>query len=110
MTFVAVNALGWALNLLGGTMLIMAFYWKEKPNKNLAKFLRDTSEILNIVPNLVSGGFLLDALLRLSRVSKGVMEIQTVQMVMHALSYVLVAISGTLLTLLVNSNVWQQPL
>ena len=90
-------------------MLIMAFYWREKPNKNLATFLRDTSEILNILPSLVSCGFLLDALLRLRRVSKGVMEIQTRQMVLHVLSYVLIAISGTILTLIVNKRVWTHP-
>ncbi len=57
----------------------------------------NATEIVTVLPDVISVVFLIDALRRLKIVTKGVMIIQTWQMIWHIWSFALVAIAGILL-------------
>lgn len=90
------------INILSGVFIVLAFY--EYGNSALAR----TSEFFNVVPDLISAAFLIDALRRLKSAAAGVFHIQIWQMVWHVWAFFLFALGGICLSYTLG-HPWSNP-
>lgn len=88
-----VFVVGLLMNLASGVFIVIAFYRVGGINWQL------TTELANIVPNVISVVVLMDSIRRLKRASKGSLEIETWQMVWHIWSFTAVTFDGIGLSL-----------
>lgn len=93
---------GLLANVLSGVFIVLAFY--EYGNSGLAR----TSEVFNVVPDLISAAFLIDALRRLKSAASGVFQIEIWQMVWHVWAFVLFGLGGIVLSVTL-SHPWSNP-
>lgn len=89
-------------NILSGIFIVLAFY--EYGNSTFAKL----SEYFNVIPDLISAIFLIDALRRLKVASSGVCQIEIWQMVWHVWAFVLFGIGGIFLSVSLTEP-WSHP-
>ncbi len=87
---------GLLANVLSGVLIVLAFY--EYGNSVLAK----VSEYFNVIPDLISAAFLIDALRRLKSAAAGVFQIEIWQMVWHVWAFVLFGVGGILMSISLN--------
>jgi hypothetical protein len=88
-----VFVVGLIMNLASGVFIVIAFYRVGGIDWQF------TTELANIVPNIISVAVLLDSIRRLKRASKGSLEIETWQMVWHIWSFTAVTFDGIGLSL-----------
>ena len=91
---------GLIVNCATGIFIVLAF-----SNFNDVQW-ENATETITVLPDVISVAFLIDALRRLKIVTKGVMIIQTWQMIWHIWSFALVAIGGILLCV-ATRHTWQ---
>lgn len=89
---------GLLIFLFGGCCIQIAFNHYGNMKWNI------TTQFMSIVPNIFSLGFLIDSLRRLRQIAKGVLHIETFQMIWHIWSFVLVVIAGILLSIATNKG------
>jgi len=92
--------IGFLLNFASGSLIVICAY--ITPSEAFQAFAKS----MNIIPGVISCGIIIDALHRLRRLSKGVLQLETWQMVWHAWSFIFVLIAGVLL-LLCSRKPWE---
>ena len=92
----AVFAVGLLFNLYAGVLLQEVFHFSVNDT------LVNATEIINVAPSFISMVFLGDALRRLRKASKGVLQMETWQLVWHIWSFFSVFVSGVLLSISVR--------
>ena len=93
-----IGSFGLLVFLFGGCCIQIAFNHYGNMKWNI------TTQFMNIAPNIFSLGFLIDSLRRLRLIAKGVLHIETFQMIWHIWSFVLVVIAGILLSVATNKG------
>lgn len=94
--------IGLVSNFASGALIVIALY--DYGNAVLFRIC----EVFNILPDLVSAAFLIDALRRFNLITKGAFTIETWQMVWHVWSFLTIAIGGILFSI-ATSQTWNNP-
>ena len=95
-----VGVLGLLANLTSGVLIVLAFHHQG----SLA--YENITEVFNIAPNFVALIILCDALRRLRNIAKGVLSMETWQMIWHFWSFFLVMSAGVILSVMTH-HAWQ---
>jgi hypothetical protein len=90
--------LGTLVNVASGVMIVLAFH------DNNDKTMNNATRAMTVTPNIVSLGFLIDALYRLYRVSKGALTMHLWQLVWHVFTFLAVSLAGILLCVATKRN------
>lgn len=85
-----------------GGLIIGAFY------RPLSDMIQYSTEILNVLPDLISAAFLIDALRRLKNLAKETMHLETWQLTLHVWSFASVILAGVLLSVSTLHS-WEHP-
>jgi uncharacterized protein with PQ loop repeat len=90
--------IGLVLNLGCGYFILLAF------NHVFSVGIEDTTEALEVIPEFITLIFLGDALRRIRIISKNTFEIDSWQVTVHMIAFLLVAITGILLCIVSYHN------
>lgn len=94
--------IGLVINLSGGYFVLLAF------NHVLSNQIEDATDAFNVVPEFISVVFLADALRRIKKISKNTFEVDSWQVTVHMVAFLLVATTGIFLTI-VTHHAWRDP-